>query len=84
MDNPRYPLFSYMSSEHGLTLLDSELDEIARHAAHMTGVEYWKRRCAAAEKLIGMEPSDPKTYGEYCLRMRAWEQIIEEGRTYGN
>lgn len=83
-DNPRYPLFQHLSEEYGLTLLDSELDEIARHAAPMTGVEYWKRRCKAAEKLMGMEPSDPKTYPEYCKLYDEWEQIIEEGRAYGN
>ena len=27
-DNKRYPLFEHMSSEHGLLLLDSEMDEI--------------------------------------------------------
>lgn len=83
-DDPRYPLFSHMSSEHGLTLLDSELDEIARHAAPMTGVDYWKRRAESAEKLIGMEPSNPDTYDEFCRLYDEWEQIIEEGRAYGN
>lgn len=81
-DNPRYPLFSHMSSEHGLTLLDSELDEIARHAAHMTGVEYWKRRCEAAERFIEQTPCDPDITPKQIEAHEAWQEIIEEGRAY--
>lgn len=83
-DNPRYPLFSHMSSEHGLTLLDSELDEIARHSAPMTGVDYWKRRCQAAEKYIGQTPCDHDITPKQIEAHEAWQEIIEEGRAYGN
>lgn len=83
-DNPRYPLFSHMSSEHGLTLLDSELDEIARHAAPMTGVDYWKRRCKAAERFIEQSPCDPDITPKQIEAHEAWQEIIEEGRAYGN
>lgn len=83
-NNPRYPLFSHMSSEHGLTLLDSELDEIARHAAPMTGVDYWKRRCKAAERFIEQTPCDHDITPKQIEAHEAWQEIIEEGRAYGN
>lgn len=75
-DNPRYPLFSHMSDEHGLTLLDSELDEIARHAAPLTGVDYWKERCKVAESLMGKDLSED----EYAKIYDEWEQLIEQNQ----
>lgn len=73
--DPRYPLFEHMSSEHGLTLLDSELDEISHHCKILTGAEYWENRALAAEKLIEMEPSDPKTYDEFCRLRDEWYEL---------
>lgn len=86
-DNPRYPLFAHMSDEHGLTLLDSELDEIASHASPMTGAEYWKRRCEAAEQLVGIGFLHVEFMNllDRCGKRdkyNEWEQIIEEGRAY--
>lgn len=75
-DNPRYPLFSHMSSEHGLTLLDSELDEIARHASPLTGADYWKERCKVAESLMGKDLSED----EYAKIYDEWEQLIEQNQ----
>lgn len=40
MENKRYKLFEHMSREHGLTLLDSELDEIISIAEKV-----WEKDC---------------------------------------
>lgn len=74
-DNPRYPLFKHMSDEHGLTLLDSEMDEISHACKLLTGAEYWEKRALAAEKLIEMEPSNPKTYDEFCRLRDEWHEL---------
>lgn len=39
---------------------------------------YWQRRCEAAEKLIGLEPSDPKTYDEFCRIRDEWGRIVNQ------
>lgn len=74
-DNPRYLLFKHMIDEHGLTLLDSEMDEISHACKLLTGADYWKQRALAAEKLIEMEPSDPKTYDEFCRLRNEWHEL---------
>lgn len=37
--------------------------------------EYWKMRALSAEKLIEMEPSDPKTYDEFCRLRDEWHEL---------
>lgn len=45
------------------------------HDRHISESEYWKMRALSAEKLIEMEPSDPKTYDEFCRLRNEWESI---------
>lgn len=47
-----YPLFDHMSRAHGLTLLESEMDEIVRVVHRMTG---GPKREAVAELLFALE-----------------------------
>ena len=42
MSSMWYPLFEHLSREHGLTCLESELDEIARKADESRGVDVEK------------------------------------------
>lgn len=37
--------------------------------------DYWRKRCESAEKLIGISPSDSKSYDEFCRLRNEWESI---------
>jgi hypothetical protein len=76
-----------MSDEYGLTLLESELEEIIRAVKKDNEIvksneaevaEYWFRRCKLAEAYINESPCDPDITKKQLMAWKAYQDFIDE------
>ena len=68
-----WPLFQHLSENHGLTLLDSEMEDICRVVEQMRSAQAWAVQHKSGRITLGAE-STPQLY---CHRYRAAEMAKE-------
>lgn len=65
-------------------MTDEQKEKLEQAADKMRESSYWQKRCEAAEKLIGLSPSDSITYPEFCRLREEWETIKQEKQLQNN
>jgi hypothetical protein len=68
-----WPLFQHLSVNHGLTLLESEMEDICRVVEQMRSAQAWAVQHKSGRITLGSE-STPQLY---CHRYRAAEMAKE-------